>query len=385
MHRPAWNPKTLVAPVENGYAAYVPSSDKVHQLNPIAALISELCDGTRTVGQIHELLDPVLPEGSAGEIDRWIAEAVKEGLLTLDGEAQGGPRELSADELEELARKLRKGGKREAAYICAQRAAEQDPSDSDKWLYLAETAHMLGRRDDARVAYERYLGLEPDDLEVQHIMISLRDEAPPARMSNECVQYIYRYFAPTYDQKLCQKLSYEGPQRLQTMVDSLLGDRRELSVLDVGCGSGLAGLRFKGRAARLLGIDISPEMIELARAREIYDQLEVAEIIEWFSRDPETYDLIVACECLEYFGHLSQVVNPAAQRLRPGGTLAFTVEKGRYPFALTDSGRYQHHPQHIREVARSVGLKLATLQEHFLRKEYGIKMTGLFAILRKTA
>jgi predicted TPR repeat methyltransferase len=385
MYRPAWNPKTLVAPVDNGYAAYVPSSGKVHELNPIAALISELCDGTRTVEQIHELLDPVLPEGSADEIDRWIDKAVKEGLLTLDGEGHGGFRELSADELEELARKLREGGKREAAYICAQRAAEQKPTDSDKWSYLAETAHILGRRADARAAYEKYLELEPDDLGVQHIMISLRDEAPPCRMSDDCVQYIYRYSAPTYDQNLCQRLSYEGPQRLQAIVDSLLGDRGQLSVLDVGCGSGLAGLRFKRRAARLLGVDISREMIELARARQIYDQLEVAEITEWFSRDPETYDLIVVCECLEYFGHLSQVVNPAAQRLRPGGILAFTVEKGHYPFTLTDSGRYQHHSKHIREVVRGVGLKLETLQQHFLRKEYGKKVTGLFAILRKTA
>src|SRR3974390_697634 len=190
MHRPAWNPKTLVAPVENGYAAYVPSSDKVHQLNPLAALIWELCDGTRTVQEIHELVDPVLPEGSTGEIDHWIEEAVTEGLLTLNREDRNAIRHLSADELEELARKLRRGGKREAAYICAHRAAEQDPTDSDKWSYLAETAHILARRTDARVAYEKYLELEPDDLEVQHIMVSLRDQAPPARMSNECVQYV---------------------------------------------------------------------------------------------------------------------------------------------------------------------------------------------------
>jgi predicted TPR repeat methyltransferase len=327
----------------------------------------------------------VLPEGSTGEIDHWIEEAVTEGLLTLNREDRNAIRHLSADELEELARKLRRGGKREAAYICAHRAAEQDPTDSDKWSYLAETAHILGRRTDARVAYEKYLELEPDDLEVQHIMVSLRDQAPPARMSNECVQYVYRHFAPTYEQKLCQKLSYEGPQRLQTIVDSCLGDRGELAVLDVGCGSGLAGLRFKRRAARLLGVDISPEMIELARARGIYDQLEVSEITEWLNRDLKTYDLIVACECLEYFGHLSQVINPAAQRLCPGGTLALTVEKGHYPFALTDSGRYQHHPSHIQEVARGVGLKLATLQEHLLRKEYGKEVTGLFAVLRKTA
>jgi predicted TPR repeat methyltransferase len=386
MDRPTWNPRLLVAPVQDGYVAYDSSSDQLHHLNPLAALLSELCDGTRTVEQIRELVAPLLPEQTAGDaVECWIGEAAKANLLSFNGGSQSGIRELTPDELAALAKRLREGGKIQTAYICQLRAAERAPEDSDKWAYLGDLAHILGRREDARVAYEKYLELEPDDAEVRHILVALRYEPPPARVPDECIQYLYRRFSTFYEKNVVEELSYQGPEHLQSMVESVIGDLQQLAVLDLGCGSGLAGVRFKPRAATLVGVDLSPEMVDLARGRGIYDHLEVAEITKWLGRNPQQFDLIVACDCFIYFGDLSQVAGPAAQRLRANGVFAFTVEKGRYPFALTDSGRYEHHPDHVREVAAAAGLHVERLEEAFLRMEYGEEVTGLFAILRKPA
>ena len=54
--------------------------------------------------------------------------------------------------------------------------------------------------------------------------------------------------------------------------------RDKLAILDLGCGTGLAGLAFQPLAARLDGVDLSPAMIEKARARGIYDHLDVADL-----------------------------------------------------------------------------------------------------------
>jgi predicted TPR repeat methyltransferase len=384
MNRPTWNPTILVAPVDDGYVAYDATSDKLHHLNPIAALLSELCDGSRTVDQLREIVAPILPAESAGEIDRWVNDAAAAGLLQMNAEAQGALKEMNPDELAALAERLRNGGKIHTAYICQLRAAERAKTDSDKWSFLGDLAHILGRRADARAAYEKYLELEPGDLEVRHIMISLRDETPPARVPDECIQYLYRRFAPYFDRNLVEELSYKGPEHLQSMVDTVLGNRDQLSVLDLGCGSGLAGVRFKPKAAMLIGVDLSPEMIELARARGIYDQLEVAEITAWLGRAQQQFDLVIGCDCFIYFADLAQVVAPAAKVLRPGSVFAFTVEKGkRHPYALTDSGRYVHHPDHVREVAQAAGLRVERLEEAFLRTEYGEDVIGLFVILRQ--
>ena len=155
-----------------------------------------------------------------------------------------------------------------------------------------------------------------------------------------------------------------------------------LNTLDLGCGSGLAGVSLRPLSSRMVGIDLSPEMIELARAREIYDQLAVAEITDWLDQTDEQFDIIAACDCLIYFGDLHQIVAAAAKRVSSDGALALSMERSdHYPFRLMDSGRYAHHPDHVREVASAAGLKLAHLDEAFLQTEYDNEVTGLFAIL----
>ena len=386
MH-PVLNPAVRLSPVENGYLAYDPSADRLHELNPVAALIVELCDGARTPEQIRELVKPVLPEGTGEEVDRWIQEGMQAGLFTLSNGHSAERQELSADELTKLAKRLRDKGNIQTAYRCQLRVTELTPQNSEAWSEAAELAHILGRRDQARTAYEKYLELEPDDAETRHILIALRDEPPPPRAPDECIQQMYQRFSSFFEFNLREELSYEGPERLQKVIQAVLGDRRDLAVVDLGCGSGLMGLQMKPLAARMIGVDLSPEMIALARARNIYDRFDVAEITQWLRDNGENqdhFDLIAASDCFIYFGDLRQVVIPAAKRLAPGGVLAFSVERGdQHPFRLTDSGRYTHHGQHIREAAAEAGLALACLEEGFLRMEYGEEVTAFYAALKK--
>jgi predicted TPR repeat methyltransferase len=382
MDNPALNPSVRLSPVENGYLAYDPVADRLHELNPVAALIVELCDGTRTVEEVRELVKPALPEGAADEVDRWIGEGIQAGLFTR-GEHPAGRQELSAEELTKLAKRLRRNGQIQTAYLCQRRATELIPNNSNAWSVLGELAHILGRRDQTRAAYEKYLELEPDDEETRHLLIALRDEPPPPRAPDVVIQQLYQRFSSFYEFNVCEELYYEAPQRLYELIKAVLGDRRELAVVDLGCGSGLAGVLLKSVAARISGVDLSPEMIELARARNIYDQLEVAEITGWLAGNKDHFDLMTACDCLIYFGDLRQVVLPAAKKLKRDGVLAFTVERGdQYPFRLTDTGRYTHHAQHVREVASEAKLHVARLEEAYLRMEYGAEVTGLFVVLK---
>jgi predicted TPR repeat methyltransferase len=386
MQNPALNPAIRLSPVPNGYLAYDPGSDRLHELNPIAALIVELCDGSRTVEEIREVVQPIAPQNLGNEIGHWIQQGIEVGLFTLGNGHSTARQELSADELTKLAKRLRDKGRIETAYQCQRRITELSPQNPDAWEELGELAHILGRRDEARSAYERYLELEPDDAETRHMLIALRDESPPPRAPDECIQQMYQRFSSFFEFNLCEELGYEGPQRLYCLIQPVIGDRRELSVADLGCGSGLMGVQVKPAAARMIGVDLSPEMIALARARNIYDDFEVAEITRWLATARDNFDLITACDCFIYFGDLRQIVTPAAGKLAPEGILAFTVERGdQYPYRLTDSGRYTHHPQHIRDAAAEAKLNVVRLEEGFLRMEYGEEVTALFAVLQKPA
>ena len=74
------------------------------------------------------------------------------------------------------------------------------------------------------------------------------------------------------------QLGYAAPQILLDLAAMVMPGRERLSILDLGCGTGLAGAAFRPLAARLDGIDLSPAMIEKARARGIYDHLAVADL-----------------------------------------------------------------------------------------------------------
>jgi trans-aconitate 2-methyltransferase len=104
----------------------------------------------------------------------------------------------------------------------------------------------------------------------------------------------------------------------------LAGARR---VVDLGCGDGAltATLRERWPAARVEGIDSSPEMIEAARRHEVPGELEfrVGTIDGWAPVEP--VDVLVSNAALQWVpGHLA-LLDRLAAALAPGGNFAFQV------------------------------------------------------------
>lgn len=383
MPNPKVNPVILVCPVEDGYVAYDPVLDRLHHLNPAAALIAELSDGSRSVESICALVCPIVAEMTPENASNWIVKSVEAGLLVWDDSNSARASELPPTELFKLMRRLRAAGKVQTAYLCGKRMVELEPGNSDAWYEFGEIAQCVGHREEAKSAYQRYFDHNPDDGEIEHLLIALRNETPPSRASDRAIQHIYKAFAPSYEERMVDDLKYAGPARMLEAVREVIGDRNGLTVLDLGCGSGLTGNAFKGCAERLTGIDLSNEMIDLARKRQIYDQLELAEITDWLNRGDTPFDLIVSCDCLIYFGDLTNIIRAASRRLKSSGIFAFSLERGtRAPFYLTDTGRYNHHPDHVREAAVACGMEIVNVSESFLRLEYGEDVPGLFAVLR---
>jgi hypothetical protein len=63
------NPSVLLATSPDGYLAYDVDSGRLYRLNPTAALIVELCDGTRSREQIFAAVEPLLEaNGAAGHL-----------------------------------------------------------------------------------------------------------------------------------------------------------------------------------------------------------------------------------------------------------------------------------------------------------------------------
>ena len=72
-------------------------------------------------------------------------------------------------------------------------------------------------------------------------------------------------------------------------------------MLDLGCGTGLAGAAFRPHVDWLSGVDLSPAMVDEARRKGLYDQLTVGDI-GWFLADEQAASahLVIAADVFAY-------------------------------------------------------------------------------------
>jgi hypothetical protein len=76
-----------ISPVPDGYVVYDPSRDRVHHLNPTAALVLELCTGGNTAADIGAALRAVFQPGEPieSQIVLCIDQLLSEGLVEHTG------------------------------------------------------------------------------------------------------------------------------------------------------------------------------------------------------------------------------------------------------------------------------------------------------------
>lgn len=103
-------------------------------------------------------------------------------------------------------------------------------------------------------------------------------------------------------QSLGTRLLRVGPRRSRDLAVSVVARHESPSVLDVGCGPGrVAEAVIEAGAAGYVGVDFSPQMLRLARAR--LAGLESVRLVEgdFFDLElPELFDVVLALGLFDY-------------------------------------------------------------------------------------
>jgi predicted TPR repeat methyltransferase len=296
---------------------------------------------------------------------------------------------LIADRRYDFGRDLQLRGDLEAAADLMAQAVELEPGFASAWFSLGDLREQLGERDAAITAYRRAQDADPDDRHGAKLRLMRLGAENLSDMPPGYVRALFDQYAPKFDKTLLNDLDYRGPE---VLLKAVLAARHTAKLpahfkrlIDLGCGTGLAANEFASLADEFIGVDLSPGMIERARATGFYTRLEVNDMLQGLRGEPdESANLILAADAVVYVPDLAPLLSEAARVLKPQGLVAFTVETHDGEGVILGSSlRYAHSAEYLREAIATAKLKVCTIAPASTRTEAGEPVPGLVVTASK--
>jgi SAM-dependent methyltransferase len=128
---------------------------------------------------------------------------------------------------------------------------------------------------------------------------------------------------------------YEAPG-LQALLPPVAG----LRVLDAGCGGGRTSAWLAEQGAEVVGIDVSPELLRLARERVPSGSFSLGDLAEPLPFEDGSFDLVVASLVMHYLRDWVPPLRELRRVLRAGGVVVLSTHHPAMDAELADSGDY---------------------------------------------
>jgi len=264
------------------------------------------------------------------------------------------------------------------------------PFHFDSYRRLGAALYGWDRIEEAADVYRKWLSLEPDNPLARHLLSACTGQAVATRASDDTVRNIFDGFADSFDQIL-EGLQYRAPALVAQAATEVIGPpQSRLDILDAGCGTGLCAEHFKPFARRLVGVDLSLEMLKRAGMRQLYDELIMGELTAFVGAVSSAWDLIVSADTLVYFGDLTGAMGAAWRGLRPRGHVVFTLERATEEdapqgFKINPHGRYSHSEAYVRGILSAARLEPRQISHVHLRLELKKPVEGLLVVASRPA
>jgi SAM-dependent methyltransferase len=185
----------------------------------------------------------------------------------------------------------------------------------------------------------------------------------------------YAAWSGTYDDTVRDLLDLPLLERIRSVDWSNVG-----RAADLACGTGRAGAWLARQGVkRIDGVDLTPEMIELARRKGMYDDLHVGDVADT-PLESSAYDLCITVLADEHLEELGPVYREAVRLTRTGGQFVvvgyhphfmllgipphFHPESGE-PLAITS---YLHYTSDHVHAAHEAGWSLIEMHERLIDK-----------------
>ena len=242
------------------------------------------------------------------------------------------------------------------------------PDNPQYALNIAETLVMLHRENPQsaeKIAADWYKNC-PQNIFAARVNAAFKGE----NIGND-TQYsreLFDLFADNYENTM-HNLEYGLPQKMTEFAGKIKG-----MIIDLGCGTGLLGQKLKNDDNRIIGVDISPKMLQKAKAKNVYTELVEADIIE-YCRNLPTEATVVAADVIGYIGDIA----PLSELIFPRDFIFSAAIDDTLPvdFKLSESGRYVYKSEYIAKILTTVGYQNIKSLPTVLRRENGQEVNGM--------
>ncbi|MBT3855091.1 MAG: methyltransferase domain-containing protein, partial [Thiotrichales bacterium] len=113
---------------------------------------------------------------------------------------------------------------------------------------------------------------------------------------------LYRSWASSYDSDFAKQNDYRSPIEIAKYFDKY-SNNKDTPILDVGAGTGLIGEYLKLSSREIDAIDISPEMLNIARLKNCYSKIIEADLTKRLLINDNHYGAIVSAGTFTH-GHV---------------------------------------------------------------------------------
>ena len=271
-----------------------------------------------------------------------------------------------------------------------EKCVEQGLNPQLNAVWHARILCALGREEAALRHLERVLKKNPDDPVARHHIDAIKGAALD-KVPEDYVREHFDSFSRSFDDVL-GALDYRAPELVAEELRDWIGDADPVAyAADLGCGTGLCGPMVAEYCEKLVGVDLSPKMLQKAFDAGGYHELHEDDLVRFLEQvDAASVGFAISADTLNYIGNLSPLMDQMARTLVPGGALIATFEDGGEDvpepgYQLQNHGRYAHAQDYLKATIEAVGLTIAKRRDAVLRRESGKDVHGLILTIARPA
>lgn len=254
------------------------------------------------------------------------------------------------------------------------------------WLTLANIAERRGGTEEAIQICRKVLDMQPDYANAI-FMLSRLEGRPMDTPPKQAIKNLFDSYAKQFESHLVEKLAYSIPAGIDEAIKHHAGMQRFSCAVDLGCGTGLMGVRLASRVDELVGVDLSSRMLNEAKEKNIYKRLVEADAIEFLNAEQKPFDLILAADVIVYLGELKPLFVAVFKKATENAIFAFSTESSEKAnesgWELRNTGRYAHTKAFVQQSAESAGWSFLSCEDVVVRLESDKPVKGHLILMSR--